>query len=194
MPSASHSITETFGRWTIVGRAPPLRRSSGGGICHVRCRCECGTERPVSLANLKSGKSTSCGCYRRKSTAVHKTKHGDARKGAVAVEFNTWQAMIARCSRPTCTNFSNYGGRGIKVCQRWRKSYSAFLSDMGRRPSPKYSLDRRNNNRNYTPSNCRWATRKVQRANQRPRKRIDQFTSVELVAELKKRGYQGGGT
>jgi hypothetical protein len=76
--------------------------------------------------------------------------------------------MISRCENPNVNHFKDYGGRGIRVCGRWRKSYSAFLKDMGRKPSPDHSLDRRNNDGHYTPKNCRWATKSDQAKNRRP--------------------------
>jgi hypothetical protein len=95
--------------------------------------------------------------------------------------------MLARCNRPTRPGYADYGGRGIKVCTRWRRSYANFLADMGRRPSPKHSLERDDNDGDYEPDNCRWATAKEQRANQRRRARIDQFSDEELIAELSRR-------
>lgn len=159
----SRSITKRFGRWKVIGQSDPLRRADGGKIPHRLARCSCGTVRSVSLANLKSGKSKSCGCFRRKRTTETKIVHGDARKGAVAPEYSIWQAMIKRCKDP---DHPDYGGRGIKVCSRWSQ-YQNFLSDMGRRPSSGHSLDRYpNNDGDYEPTNCRWATAKEQRANQ----------------------------
>jgi hypothetical protein len=96
--------------------------------------------------------------------------------------------MIARCKRRTHASYANYGGRGICVCERWLR-YENFLADMGRRPSSQHSLDRIDVDGNYMPSNCRWATKKEQRANQRARKRVDQFTNTELISELLNRGY-----
>jgi hypothetical protein len=83
------------------------------------------------------------------------------------VEYITWKSMIGRCYQPTATGFAHYGGRGIAVCDRWRSSFDAFLADVGKRPSEKHSLDRINNNGNYEPGNCRWATLKEQRRNTR---------------------------
>lgn len=181
-------MAETFGRWTVVGSASSVM-FAGKATPRAMCRCQCGTERPVLLANLTSGKSKSCGCYRSKRTAETKVRHGHARKGHTTPEFFCWQAMIGRCTRPNHVSYPNYGGRGIKVCGRWL-AFVAFLSDMGYRPSPLHSLDRIDVNGDYEPSNCRWATRKVQRSNQRRRLRIDQFSDDELITELEKRGYE----
>lgn len=180
-------MDETFGRWTVVRDAPPRRRPYGT-IPMVVARCSCGKRRLVQLPNLRSGKSKSCGCFRAKRTAEIRIVHGDARKGFQTVEYYCWQAMRRRCLNPRNPGFENYGGRGISICPRW-SDYSAFLVDMGRKPSPSHSLERKNVDGNYEPSNCRWATAREQRSNQRRRARIDQFTDAELAAELVRRGY-----
>jgi hypothetical protein len=82
-------------------------------------------------------------------------------------EYNTWQSMKQRCLNPRNKDYHNYGARGIKVCDRWIHSFKNFLDDMGYKPGPEYSLDRKNNDGNYGPKNCRWATHEVQRNNTR---------------------------
>lgn len=96
-------------------------------------------------------------------------KHGQARKtnGRKGATYRVWIGMKARCSKPTTNGYKNYGGRGIRVCDRWRDSYEAFVADVGERPSEKHSIDRIDVNGNYEPGNCRWATWKMQRDNQR---------------------------
>jgi len=109
---------------------------------------------------LSSGHTTHCGCK-------EEHKHGDATGGRVTPEYISWRAMLRRCSDPKHERFKHYGGRGIKVCERWRESYVAFLADMGRRPSPKHSIDRIDGDGDYEPSNCRWATRSEQERNKK---------------------------
>ena len=82
-------------------------------------------------------------------------------------EYHIWKAITQRCHNPNSMHFNNYGGRGIAVCERWRASFPAFLGDMGRRPSPKHTIERKDNGRGYEPSNCIWATRTVQARNTR---------------------------
>jgi hypothetical protein len=100
---------------------------------------------------------------------VGRLKHGHARRGAHSPEFKTWRAMQRRCLDQNYIVYPNYGGRGIKICDRW-SDYTLFLQDMGPKPIGDYSLDRIDPNGDYEPSNCRWATRSQQNRNQRPRK------------------------
>lgn len=94
--------------------------------------------------------------------------HGESQAGETK-EYRAWTAMKRRCLTPSAGNYRLYGGRGIKVCDRWRDSYEAFLADVGRAPGPMYSLDRIDSNGNYEPSNIRWATLSEQASNRRPK-------------------------
>jgi hypothetical protein len=93
------------------------------------------------------------------------TKHGHARRSGFSAEYIAWRNMIARCERPSSQRYSSYGARGIRVCERWRESFEAFLTDMGPKPSQSYSIDRVNVHGNYEPENCRWAPKKIQQRN-----------------------------
>lgn len=126
------------------------------------CRCDCGNERSVAAWTLKSGASKSCGCHKREKLIISNRTHGRTHSR----EYSSWRGMKERCNNPKNIGFSNYGGRGIKVCKRWLNSFVNFVLDMGKCP-PGFSLDRINNDGNYCPSNCRWADRTTQHCNQR---------------------------
>lgn len=142
-----------FGSWTVLGLAPTTKC---GMICWF-CRCECGTESVVQGGHLKSGRSTQCrACSNRK----------DGR--TTLPEYGIWRNIIQRCENQNVPNYNRYGGRGTKICQRWRESFTAFLSDMGPRPSTEHSIDRfPNQDGDYEPGNCRWATVDEQARNRR---------------------------
>lgn len=144
-----------FGRWLVLR---PCEYDGNAGYRKWLCRCSCGTERDVSGRALRSGISTSCGCSRR--------THGRSKTS----EYGIWRNMRSRCRNPRDPKFSDYGSRGITVCVRWDDSFEAFLSDMGERPSPDLSIDRINNDGNYEPGNCRWATASEQINNTRRNK------------------------
>jgi hypothetical protein len=152
-----------FGRLTIIGFdwLQESKRRRRAAIC----KCDCGSEVRTDLAKLRQKRPRSCVACSRKAQIAW-TRHGDSRIGARAAEYKCWGHMLQRCDNPKDKRFTDYGGRGITVCERWRL-YENFFADMGRKPSPKHSIDRIEVNGNYEPSNCRWATAKEQRANQR---------------------------
>lgn len=131
-----------------------------------QCRCDCGNELWVKSSGL--GKDThSCGCLYKDTRRSSSATHGKSR---TSPEFWVWVAMRQRCSNPQMKCFKNYGGRGITVCKRWEDSFANFYEDMGPRPSKYLSIERINNDGNYEPDNCKWATRVEQNNNTRRNK------------------------
>ena len=160
---------QTFERLTVIKRTTSTER----GYARWLCECQCGNTTIVRSVSLRNGHTRSCGCLQREwctklgriSTGVI-SKHGHTINGRTST-YESWRSMKTRCINQNQKNYMYYGGRGIKVCDRWIKSFENFLADMGERPDGK-TLDRYpDNDGNYEPGNCRWATAKQQIANRR---------------------------
>lgn len=160
MPPARMTITPgmRFERLTVLRKGTPARYG------HPRwdCRCDCGKEVTVRQSMLVAQQTKSCGCLARDLSVARSTKHGMFG----TPEYHAWTHMKGRCNSPSHSDYRNYGGRGISVCPAWQ-SFENFLADMGLRPSPQHSLDRINNDGDYEPLNCRWATVIEQSRNRR---------------------------
>jgi hypothetical protein len=162
MPTSKHTIKpgDVFGRLTILYAEGWRRRNY-----YWRCLCACGVERSVVGTSLRNGQQ-SCGCLAREQSIARNKTHGALIGGIASPEYTSWKSMMDRCTLSSHTAFHNYGGRGIRVCERWKK-FENFLADLGSRP-PACSLDRYpNKDGNYEPQNVRWATREQQGINRR---------------------------
>lgn len=152
-------VGQTFERLTVLSKAP-----NRGRRVAWNCQCVCGRTCVVIAYLLKSGSTRSCGCLKVEVSTKRMTVHGHARGGNVSLEYKVWCGMLKRCNDLSCVQYQRYGGRGIRVCERWRE-FKNFYADMGPRPSAKHSIERKNNDGNYDPENCRWATQSEQMQN-----------------------------
>lgn len=151
------------------------------------CRCDCGNVKEISQGSLMKGKSRSCGCLSREMALARFTKHGMSTKGNR--KHVTLQSILSRCYGVTQKAYPDYGGRGITVCDRWRfgedglTGQECFWRDMGEKPSPTHSIDRIDNDKGYSPENCRWATKKEQSANRRNNVLLSRHGETKYLAE-----------
>ncbi|MFA7176145.1 MAG: hypothetical protein WC114_02765 [Smithellaceae bacterium] len=140
-----------------------------GAVTQWVCLCDCGQYIIVHRGHLQSGRISSCGCLRAELTANRNRNSQHSRTHGLSDHpyYTIWAGMLHRCEHPNATGYANYGGRGIRVCDRWKQSFAAFIADMGERPSPSHSIDRINTYGDYAPDNCRWATAVEQSRNTR---------------------------
>jgi hypothetical protein len=172
-------VGHRFGRLIVQYRAEDGKR----GQTRWSCRCDCGSDAVVRGGHLKSGLIRSCGCLRRETTRAMSTTHGASGDNETAT-YRTWRHMRERCDNPRNKDFPDYGGRGIRVCDRWR-SYENFLADLGERP-PGTSIDRIDNNKGYEIGNVHWASSAQQAQNRRSTK-----LSVDVARSIRARHSNG---
>lgn len=173
-----------FGKILVISEN--AERNKNGHITY-KCKCDCGVEKNILGSSLRSGSTKSCGCLQRHTAR----KHGmDG-----TPEYKAWSSMKQRCYNPKSSRYDRYGGRGIKVCDRWLNSFESFFDDMGKRPKG-FSIERVDCDGDYEPSNCIWASAKTQAVNRSTSifvKDDGQLKTVEQMAEKWGLTYSGAG-
>lgn len=157
-------IGKKFGRSLVISAVEPATK----GRLRFLCQCDCGALHESDGRHLRSGGTTSCGCLGREHVIAAAKSHGKSK----TPDYMIWRSMKTRCTLPTVATYHHYGGRGISVCSQWMESFETFMKDMGPRP-PGYSIERINNDGNYEPSNCKWASKSEQSINRRNSKFLE---------------------
>ena len=170
-PPPSILIGQKVGKLTVIGRASKNK---------FLCECECGNKTEVFGSNLNRRHTVSCGCYQKEIRGLSSVTHGMTKTD----EFNIWQSMKQRCYDKNCKAFAHYGGRGIRICNRWIESFENFILDIGKRPSKQHSIERVNNDGDYELSNCKWATKREQAQNRRYNVKIKYKGEIMTLSEF----------
>lgn len=170
-------IGEKFGRLTVV----ELLESDDRGHARWRCECECGGQTICKTDVLRRGQSKSCGCLQRESVTKKNTTHG---KAGTALHVR-WKGLLGRCNNHNHAAYPDYGGRGITICERWL-NFENFAADMGEPPTPVHTIERIDNDKGYSPSNCRWATRSEQSRNKRNNRLLKHNGKTQCLTDWSK--------
>lgn len=183
---ASDFTSDTTNRLTSLGPVFLLPEGNKRRAFQV-FECSCGTVTITQVKKVNSGHTKSCGCLQSEITTKRSTKHGEATRKYKSPEYVVFQGMIQRCTDSNCPKYKNYGGRGITICDRWREpsgqGFLNFLADMGRRPPECTSIDRKNNDGDYCPENCRWATSEEQGNNTRKNRYLESNGVRQTLAQ-----------
>lgn len=176
---------DRYGRLTVIEEVEPYHAPCGQSYRRFNCVCDCGKDTQANLNSMRTGEKLSCGCLQRELAAI--SGHNNTTHGMDGTPTHkAWLSMRQRCLCPTHPYYSYYGGRGITICKEWLGSFSAFLSDMGERPEG-LTLDRIDNDGNYEPGNCRWATRAEQNRNMRRTRLLTLNGETMCIAEWSRR-------
>lgn len=174
MPTKKVNIGERFGKLQVITEQSMVEMPNGSFMPKALCQCDCGKQALVNIYHLLGEKSTTCGCGRRRRPI-----HGQALRSGIKPTYWSWSAMMGRCYRKTNSKYKNYGARGIRVCERWKRLEN-LIADIGERP-PGRTLGRLNNDGHYScgkcpecvdngwPANCKWSTAQEQAAEKRER-------------------------
>lgn len=176
MPKLIDLTGQRFGRLVVIERAD----NSADGRARWLCGCDCGQSKTVLGEHLKKGRTKSCGCAKSESSSKRFKKHG----GRNSKLYRIWSNMKDRCNNPDCKVYSDYGGRGIKVCKEWIDDFSAFQKwALANGYKEGLTIDRKDNDKGYSPDNCRWTDRKIQGNNKRNCRYITYKGQRKTVAE-----------
>ena len=158
---------QRFNRLFIISRAENTNR----GKARWLCQCDCGRLTTVVGESFRNGSTRSCGCFQKETVAqanlLRLSKDPKAHGLSKTPEYRIWIHIKGRCLNSQDQSFASYGGRGITICSEWQNSFKSFYGDMGPRPGPEYSIERRDNHWGYNPQNCYWATMLNQANNKR---------------------------
>lgn len=165
MPAFIDRTGKRFGMLVVIRRDPAQR---GKDVRWV-CQCDCGKIVSVIGRHIKTAESTNCGCENNKRTGSRFRTHGQSN----TMLYSIWRNMLNRCYYKRHKQYSDYGGRGITVCDRWKTNFATFAIDMGSPPSSRHTIERKDNMTGYCPSNCEWATRTAQGRNKRTNRLIE---------------------